>query len=502
MNLQVVFGAALLTGAALFVSGPSLPYRHDNGLTERRRLPENMGPGVAIFDYNRDGRMDIAFPTALFRNDGNMRFTDVTAEAGIRKDLFGMGVTTADYDNDGFPDLLVTSWGTPVLYRNLGTGKFAASDIGGPGLWTAAVFFDADNDGLLDLFLGHFAAYDPATEPECKNNGVFHYCHPLSYAAHPSRFYRNRGSGRFEDISSLSGIGAAMGKVFGAVATDVNNDGLLDLFVANDSVANFLFVNQGKLRFSEIGLDAGVAYSADGNPRSGMGVDAVDYDGDGNEDLFVANFNRERFSIYRNLGGLNFSDQAGPTGIGQATQMYSGWGVKFFDRDHDGDEDLLLVNGHPDDRIETLSQTLTHKEPTLFFENVQGRFKPTSIGPNLPARGLALGDLNNDGQMDFVIATNGDAPAVHLGTPQPGFHWLGLDHPALVPGVIVRWSAGGVVRQKRVNSHGSYLSSHDPRLILGLGKNASAEWVEIRSFRQTLWRADNLKGDRYHAAGR
>jgi enediyne biosynthesis protein E4 len=495
MFWPLLFSAALLTGAALFLSGPTLSYRHDNGLSDRRRLPENMGPGVAIFDYNGDGRMDIAFPTALFRNDGNLKFTDVTAEAGLRKDLFGLGVTTADYDNDGHPDLLVTGWGTPILYRNLGNGTFSARPLAEPGLWTVSVFFDADNDGLLDLFLGHFASYDPAAEPECKYNGVFHYCHPLSYPAHPSRLYRNRGQGRFEDVSASSGIGAALGKVFGAVATDINSDGLLDLFVANDSVANFLFLNRGNLRFDEIGLDSGVAYSADGNPRSGMGVDAADYDGDGREDLFVANFNRERFSIYRNLDGLNFSDQAGPTGIGHATQMYSGWGLKFFDRDHDGDEDLLVVNGHPDDRIETLSQTLTHKEPTLYFENNNGKFTVSRLGADLPARGLALGDLNNDGHLDFVIANNGEAPVVYLGTPHPTNHWLGLSHPALLPGAFVRWSVGGVIRQKRINSHGSYLSSHDPRLVLGLGKHTAADWVEIRS----KWRATNLKADRYHA---
>ena len=501
MPLKLYLCAALFSGAALFHSGPALPYKHDNGLTARRRLPENMGPGAAILDYNGDGLMDIAFPTALFRNDGSLKFTDVTAEAGIDPKVFGIGVTVADFDNDGHPDLLVTTWGTPLLYRNLGNGKFVATPIAGPGLWTVAVFFDADNDGWQDLFLGHFAAYDPATEPDCQYNGVHHYCHPMSYPAHASRFFHNN-HGRFEDISESSGFAAHPGKVFGAVAADLDGDGLLDLFVANDSVANFLFHNRGKLRFDEVGLESGVAYSADGNPRSGMGVDAADYDGDGREDLFVANFNRERFSIYKNLGGLNFRDEAGPTGIGQATQMYSGWGLKFFDRDHDGDEDLIVVNGHPDDRIESLSATLTHKEPILYLENRQGRFTPTLIGPNYPARGLALGDLNNDGHLDMVVAGNGETPLIFLGTPTPGNHWLGIDHRGLRAGAVIRWSAGAKVRQKRINSGSSYLSAHDLRVVLGLGVATQADWVEIAIPNQPVQRMVNLKADRYHVLGR
>lgn len=495
--------AALLYGAAaLFVPGPSLSYKHDNGLTPRRRLPENMGPGVAILDFDRDGRMDIAFPTALFRNEGNSRFRDVTATAGIDGKVFGIGVTAHDVDQDGWTDLFVTAWGKSLLYRNLGGGKFSKSSFGEEGLWTAAAFFDADRDGRDDLYLGHFAKYDPAKEPECKYNNVFHYCHPLSYPPNASRLYRNLGNAKFEDVSVSSGIAAHEGKAFGAVATDIDGDGWLDLFVANDSVANFLFRNKGALRFEEIGLEAGVAYSADGNPRSGMGVDAADYDGDGREDLFVANFNRERFSIYRNVDGKTFRDEAGATGIGMATQMYSGWGLKFFDRDHDGDEDLIVVNGHPDDRIETLSQTLTFKEPILYFENKGGKFEATKIGANYPARGLALADFNDDGALDVVVANNGEAPLVWMGQKSPGRHWLGIDHPLLRAGAVIRWSIGGKIKSKRVNSPGSYLSSSDPRVVLGLGEASEVEWLEIVPLVGKVQRFDKLKAGRYYAFGR
>jgi enediyne biosynthesis protein E4 len=495
-----LYAALLFGGAAFFNPGPTLAYRHDNGLTPRRRLPENMGPGVAILDFNRDGQMDIAFPTALFRNEGGGKFSDVSESSGIDRKAFSIGISAVDYDNDGFTDLFVTGWGQPVLYRNLGNGKFSAAPFAEPGLWTVSVFFDANQDGLQDLYLGHFAAYDPATEPACRYAGIFHYCHPMSYPAQRSRFYKNLGEGRFEAVDNL--LSKIPGKVFGAVAADVNGDGKLDLFVANDSLPNFLFLNRGNFAFEEIGLDAGVAYSADGNPRSGMGVDAVDYDGDGREDLFVTNFNRERFSIYRNLGDSSFSDEAGRTGIGVATQMYSGWGVKFFDRDHDGDEDLILVNGHPDDRIETLSQTLTHKEPVLYFENRGGRWIASQIGGMYPARGLALADLDNDGQHDIVIGNNGEAPLVWMGTATAGNHWLGVDHPRLRPGAMLRWSVGGTVRQKRINSGGSYLSTSDPRVILGLGAATAVEWLEVQSPSHPVERHEKLKADRYHVLGR
>jgi hypothetical protein len=523
----------LLASAAIYETWPAsktlISYRHDNALSARRYQPESIGPGVAIFDYDGDGWMDIYFSNsgpsdfyspakpvrnALYRNRRDGTFEDVTEKAGVPGRDFGIGVTAADYNNDGHPDLFVTNYGTNILYRNRGDGTFEdvtrQAGLAARGLWTAAVFFDADNNGTLDLFVGHFVRYDKSREPECKYGERYHYCHPLAYEPWPSRFYRNTGDGAFTDASEEAGISKHPGKTFGAVATDIDGDSFLDLFVANDSVPNFLFHNQRDGTFREIGLDAGVAYSMDGNPRSGMGVDAADYDNDGLQDLFVANFNREQFSIYRNLGKLQFADRAGETGIGTATQMYSGWGLRFFDFDHDGDDDLIVCNAHPDDRIEEISATLKWKEPLLLFENRAGRF--VSVGARAgeafssgwPARGLATGDLDNDGALDIVIANNGDAPLILRHRGSPTNHWTGLDLGPSPAGARVRWSAGGVIRTRLVNAGGSYLSSHDPRHVLGLGTATSVDFVEIRwpAPSAKLTRLEKPEPGRYHTVRR
>jgi hypothetical protein len=312
-------------------------------------------------------------------------------------------------------------------------------------------------------------------------------------------------------VSDASGVGKQKGKTFGAVATDVNNDGRLDLFVANDSEPNFLFLNQGDGTFKEMGFEAEVAYNPDGAARSGMGVDAADYDGDGLEDLFVANFNRERFSIYRNRGDNSFSDEAGRTGIGAATQMLSGWGLRFFDFDFDGDLDLIVCNGHPDDLIEAVSTTLKHKEPILLFENRGKEF--VSLGAaageafarDYPARGLAVGDLNNDGYPDVVIGNNGAAPLLLRHTRATANHWVGLSLIGQAAGARITWSAGGVKRSRLKTAGGSYLSSHDPRELLGLGAAKTVDWIEVRwpaTSDQRSGRVDrfeNVAADRYYS---
>jgi len=505
--------ATLLASGAIYETVPpsrsGIQFSHASGLTERRRLRESIAPGVAIFDYNGDGRMDLFFVNsagshALYRNDGALKFTDVTKAAGIGDRTFSLGVTTCDYNHDGAPDLFLTAHGRNTLYRNNRDGTFvdvtAESGLALEGLWTAAVFFDADNDSDEDLFLGHFVNYQPDREPECRNGSRFHYCHPLAYEPYPSKLYRN-DNGKFVDVSAESGIGKKPGKVFGAVATDVNNDGLLDLFVANDSVANFLFINRGRMHFDEIGLEAGVAYSSDGNPRSGMGVDAADYDGDGLQDLFVANFNRERFSLYRNRGKLLFTDEAGATGIGAATQMYSGWGLRFFDFDHDGDQDLIVANSHPDDQIEKISSTLTFKEPLLLLENRDGKFRSINAGEafqkDWPARGLAVGDLDNDGFPDLVIGNTGEAPLILRHTGQAAGNWIGLDLHPRTAGTVIRWSAAGVTRTRHLNAGGSYLSADDPRVLLGLGQTKEADWIEVK-WPDEKARRLTLPARRYH----
>ena len=505
-----------------------ISFVHNNAKSDRRYLPESMGPGVAIFDYDNDGWMDLYFTNsgradffepkkplrnALYRNNHDGTFTDVTEKAGVGGTGFGIGVTIGDYNNDGWMDVFVTNYGTNALYRNNGNGTFTdvtkEAGLDRPGLHTAAVFFDFDNNGTQDLFVGHFVKWNRSLERDCAQKGVPHYCYPLTYDPWPSSLYRNNGDRTFTDVSEPSGISKYPGKAFGAVATDLNNDGLLDLFVANDSVANFLFLNKGGGKFEEIGLDAGVAYNSDGAARSGMGVDAADYNNDGWQDLFVTNFNREKFSIYRNRKDLTFADESGITGIGMATQMFSGWGVKFFDFNHDGDQDLIVCNGHPDDLIETISSTLTYKEPILLFENRRGRFVKLSsdnagdaFRHNYPARGLAVGDLDNDGFPDVVIANSGQAPLVLHNTGSAGGlnGWVGLKLAGNATGALISWSAGGVKRMRLKTAGGSYLSAHDPRELLGFGPFLKAEWIEVKwpSPISKVDRFENVAGARYY----
>ena len=533
------FMALLLAGAARPGSSPlfetvapersGIRWTHDNALSPERYLPESMGPGVAVFDYDNDGWMDLYFVNsgpcdfftppkplrnALYRNNHDWTFTDVTERAGVAGGRFGLGVSAIDYDGDGWTDLYVTNYGRSALYRNNGDGTFTdvAPKLGleAPGLSTVSAWFDYDGDGRLDVYVGHFVRYSREREKTCLEGGARHYCYPLAYEPWPSRIFHQEQGG-FRDASAESGIGRLAGKAFGAVATDIDGDGRPDLFVANDSVPNFLFRNCGGGRFEEIGLAADVAYNADGAARSGMGVDAADYDGDGRQDLFVCNFNREKFSIYRNLDGRSFRDEAGPTGIGMATHMYSGWGVRFFDFDQDGDPDLVLCNGHPDDRIEEISSTLTHREPLLLFENDGGRFRSLgarageAFGRNYPGRGLAVGDLDNDGYPDIVVAGNGSAPLLLRNTGASRNHFIGLRlvgtraNPEAV-GARIAWSVGGRVRVVQRNGGGSYLSSHDPRVLLGLDIAERADWIEVRwpAPSTRVDRLDNVTAGRYY----
>ena len=498
-------------------------WKHDNAMSVRRYLPESMGPGVAIFDYDNDGWMDLYFTNsgpadffapahplrnALYHNNHDGTFTDVTEKAGVAGRDFGIGVAAGDYDGDGWTDLLVTTYGKLILYHNNHDGTFTdvvkKAGLDNPGLFTSAVWFDYDNNGTLDLYVGHFAKYNQSLEHDCSTNGIAHYCYPKSYDPWPSRLYRNNGDGTFTDASLASGIGKIAGKSFGVVATDINNDGWLDLFVANDSVPNFLFLNKGGGKFDEIALAAGVAYSPDGAARSGMGVDAADFNQDGLQDLFVANISREMYSLYRNKGDNTFEDVAGPTGIAMATIMDTGWGIRFFDFDLDGWPDIILANGHPDDLIETISSSLRYKEPLLLFHNTGHGFEDVTAqgGPafaeRYPARGLAVGDLDNDGRPDVVVVNNGGAPVILHNTSKNGNHWLGLHLAGLAVGANITWSAGGVQHSLFHRGGGSYLSSCDPRDILGLGPAEYADWIQVQ------WPAAVKRTDRFvHvAAGR
>src|SRR5712692_4635022 len=358
LNLPLITSAQaakpIVTFAEVPASKSGITWVHNNAHSSERYLPETVGAGCAFLDYDNDGWMDI-----YLVNDGT--FTDVTDKAGVAGGTFGMGVAVGDYDGDGWVDIYITSYGRNILYHNNGNGTFTdvtdQAGVAAPGWSTCAVWFDYDNDGKLDLFVSSFVVYEKSLNILCTDETLSrrYYCVPRLFKPRASHLFHNDGNGKFTDVSKESGIADSPGKSFGAVATDLNNDGLMDLFVANDTMPNFLFINKGGGKFEEVGLAAGVAFSENGKPRSGMGVDAADYDGDGWQDLFVANIDREFFSLYHNQKDLTFTDEPGE--IGTATQMLSGWGLRFFDYDNDGDPDLFLVNGHPDDFIEMRTTT-------------------------------------------------------------------------------------------------------------------------------------------------
>jgi enediyne biosynthesis protein E4 len=486
---------------------------HENAMSPNRYLPETMGPGVAFFDYDNDGWVDIfmvnsgaadfyaparPLKNALYKNNRDGTFTDVTDKAGVAGGTqFGMGCAIADYDNDGCADILVTAYGRCTLYRNNGNGTFTdvteKAGLAAPGWTTSAVWFDYDNDGKLDLFLCSFVEFSLKSNVFCGDNklGKRFYCIPRVFKPTPSLLYHNNGNGTFTEVSAGTDIHRALGKALGVVATDINGDGLLDLFVANDTVQNFLFANRGNGKWEEIALAAEVGFSVNGTPRSGMGVDATDINGDGRQDLFVANVDQEMFSLYKNDGNEFFSDVAGAHGIAQATRLLSGWGLKFFDYDNDGLVDLFLANGHPDDMIDNYSQQVKYKEPLLLFRNDGTKLSNVSEqgGPvfkkAFPARGLAVGDYNNDGRVDVLIGNNGGAPVLLKNNAGADNHWLGVklqgtscNRDAI--GATISWSCGGVKRSRFKSSGGSYLSSHDMREVLGAGSAAKIDWIEIK----------------------
>jgi enediyne biosynthesis protein E4 len=482
---------------------------HTAGKSADKHLPETSGAGCAFLDFDNDGWMDIylvnsgrsrfynpphPLRNALYRNNRDGTFTDVTEKAGVPGGGYGMGVAVGDYNGDGFPDLYVTQFDRNILYRNNGDGTFTdvteKAGVAAGGWSSSAVWFDYDNDGKLDLFVCQFAEFDASLGCGTDGAGVRHYCIPRIFKPRPSWLFHNNGDGTFTDVSDATGIASHLGKAWGVVATDLNNDGKMDLFVANDTVSNFLFMNRGK-SFEEVGLVAGVAYSADGRARSGMGVDSADFDQDGQMDLFVANIDQEIFSLYRNNGDGTFDDISMPQGIGMPTRWMSGWGLKFFDYDNDGNLDLLLANGFPDDLIDQTSSLVKWKEPLLLFHNDGKTFHNVSAesGPvfarNFPARGLALGDFNNDGKVDVLISNNDAPPVLLRNYSGQDSHWLGIHlvgrkcNPDAV-GARITYQAGDLKRTRMKVGGGSFLSSHDPRIVLGIGKRAKIDWIEVK----------------------
>jgi hypothetical protein len=502
-------------------------FQHINGASADKHLVETMGSGGLFFDYDNDGWIDLflvdggspADPRLasrarhqLYRNRGNGTFDDVTARSGIQHRDYGMGACAGDYDNDGWIDLYVTNFGPNVLYRNRGDGSFAdetrAARVADPRWSASCAFADLDKDGDLDLFVVNYVDADRTKTPYCGNAklGQRFYCHPLNYPSLPNTLYRNDGRGVFTDVSDSSGIAASRGNGLGVVVTDYDEDGWPDVFVANDSVANFLFRNTGKLRFVETALGAGVAAASDGKTRAGMGVDAGDYDGDGRDDVVVTNLDFETHSLFRTLGDGLFEYATRASGIGFATLPYVGFGVVFLDADNDMQLDLAIANGHIMDNAPVYRSGTKYAQRKLLFRNV-GSKRFVEIGGSAGdgfalekvGRGLAAGDIDNDGDLDLLVTNSGQTAdllrndsvrrnsllvRLVLGTPPstlPGARpstSLGASTRDAI-GARVRVTAGGRTQVREVRAGSSYLAQNDLRVHVGLGDAAVVDRLEV-----------------------
>ena len=408
-------------------------FKHNSGAFGKKYLPETMGSGVCVLDYDNDGWQDILFVNsmdwpghkggaksypALYHNDKDGTFTDVTREAGLAMESYGLGCAVADYDNDGFEDIYITTVGSNHLFHNLGNGKFAdvtvKAEVADPGFSTSAVWFDYDNDGKLDLFVTHYIDWSIAKDQYCTlDNKNKSYCTPQTYKGESSTLFHNRGDGTFENVTKRAGLYDPTGKSLGVAMLDYDNDGWMDLFVANDTEPNKLYHNNHNGTFTDVAVQVGVAFSESGRVRAGMGVDAGDYDGSGWQSLVIGNFTNESMSLYRNDGSGLFVDEEISSGIRQMSLQALTFGCFFFDYDLDGRLDIFAANGHVSDDISVVQPTLKYAQPAILFHNSGNRkFEDASakVGPAMQqpvvGRGAAYLDYDNDGDLDLVITAN------------------------------------------------------------------------------------------------
>ncbi len=487
-------------------------FRFDSGSRGRHDLPEIMGGGVGLIDFDADGDLDLYLanggpivglpgridpPCRLYRNDGGWRFTDVTELAGAPGPSYAMGSAVGDFDGDGLDDLFVTGWRDQRLYRNAGGGRF--TDVSAKAgvtsnLWsTSAAFADLDGDGDLDLYVAGYLDYDPALAPFCAApDGKRDFCGPEGFAAQADRLYRNNGDGTFTDVAKASGIDRPGGRGLGVVVADLVGDRGLDIFVANDGTACWLFENRGGLRFEEVGLTSGVAFDGRGDALAGMGVGLGDIDGDGRPDLVVSNFLGRSTVAFRSLGAGLFADASDVLGLSKATRPVLGFGLSLVDFDRDGRLDLLQANGHVLDRSR-LGQPFAMR-PTL-LRNVEAKFVDAAetagpwFGRAVLARGLAVGDLDNDGRIDAVVNAL-DAPAALLRNVTEGGHSLILELTGQPVGAKIRATVGGRTLVRVLIGGGSYLATSDRRIHLGLGTATRVDRLEVAwpSGRVEVWR--------------
>ena len=488
-------------------------FTHINGASADKYLVETMGSGALFFDYDNDGWIDLFLVDGgsiadnavsararhrLFRNAGKGVFKDATESSGIRHQEYGMGACAGDVDNDGRIDLYITNYGPNVLYRNGGNGVFTdvtrAAGVGLAGWSTSCAFLDIDGDGDLDLFVTNYLDAPKTNNRFCGDpqRRIRVYCHPLVYPAVANVLYRNDGKGAFTDVSAETGLNKYLGNGLGVAVGDYDDDGRPDVFVANDSVPNFLFHNEGGGRFSEIGLLAGVAVARDGKPRAGMGTEFADYNGDGRLDLVVTNHEFETTSLFRNDGGSSFVDTTLDAGISSATLSFVGFGVGFFDFDNDADLDLSIVNGHVIDNTALFRAGSTHAQRKLLFLNTNGRrfaeisqqsgsgFAKDGVG-----RTLIGGDIDNDGDIDLVVTNNGGAAEILRNTGGKArnaieIRVVGTRSNRDGLGARLTITAGGRTQVREIKSGSSYLGQNDLRAHVGLGEAARVDRIDVR----------------------
>jgi hypothetical protein len=522
--------AAMAAAAPIFEVKPlrGIDFLLQNSPTPRKFLIETMPGGVALLDYNNDGLLDIflvnggriteglhvpetfersnpRYWNRLYRQNRDGSFLDVTQAAGLAtagNGNYGMGVAVGDYDNDGNADLYVTSYGKNILYHNNGDGTFrnvtAKAGVSGGGWSVSAGFFDYDNDGMLDLFVTRYMDWDADHNKIC--GGDWHtYCPPNAFPATNCLLYHNRGDGTFEDVTERSGLAAKKGRALGVAFADYDGDGFTDIFVANDGMQQYLFHNNGDGTFTECALESGVAFTADGKGMSGMGAVFQDYDNDGRPDVLVTVLPREIYSLYHNEGGGNFNYASLEAGLGTLTSLSAGWGVGLEDFDNDGWKDLFVAQGHVLDNVQDIDASLRYKELPLLALNHKGHFERADSGVIKPlaARGVAFGDINNDGCMDAVISCLGGPPVLLLNRGGGNNHWLSIALQGTRSNRDGYGARVGVNGQTRVaTSTGSYLCANDKRLHFGLGsaENATIEILWPSGAKQIL---NDVRADQF-----
>jgi len=514
-----------------------LDFKHESSATSNKYLVETMGGGVALLDYDNDGRLDIFFTNGariddpmpdgkmpdksdpkywnrLYHQNADGTFTDVTEKAGLTgmpQNHYDMGIAVGDYDNDGFEDIYVTGYGGNTLYHNNGNGTFTdvtkTAGVGGGGWSASAGFFDYDNDGKLDILVTRYVDWTFKTNRYCGEHkpGFRAYCHPDNYDGVTNILYHNNGDGTFTDVSAKAGIANPNGKGLGVSFADYDGDGFTDIFVANDSVQCFLYHNNGNGTFSEVGLLAGVGFNEDGKTFAGMGIDFSDYDNDGLPDAVVTDLSNERYMLFRNNGDGTFRDATNQSGVGGATLAFSGWSTHFFDYDNDGWKDLFVAQSHVMDTIEKTSPNLRYLQPPLLLRNEKGRFVRVVAGEafkiDWAGRGAAFGDIDNDGDVDVVVSNAGQKAYVLRNDGGNRKNWLRIETTGKKSnrdGIGARVkvvAASGLTQYFTVNTAVGYLSASDKRLLVGLGDDAAAKLVEIRWPSGIVQRFENVKAN-------